>query len=226
MKTVVLMYLEYNIYFDSGLIRRIEPYYYARHIRVHEAGQFESFNVFSTRFIMPRQTTLNFQTWLGNEIYEKQRVSRNTLRMELETQIRKQIYIQTDIRNGKIIYYDSQKPFQGYGNSVLLNLEFQITGNLNSNFGISYSDFYRDGTNEKIYDYTIYRNHTVFQFNRFLFFRSVLEYNAYREQLKADFLLSFTYIPGTVVYLGYGSLYEKRNSLVDEFSMNNEFLTT
>ena len=37
----------------------------------------------------------------------------------------------------------------------------------------------------------------------------MLEYNDYRKKLLSDFLVSFTYIPGTVIQLGYGSLYEK-----------------
>ena len=36
--------------------------------------------------------------------------------------------------------------------------------------------------------------------------RGILEYNSYRKQLLTDLLASFTYIPGTVVHCGYGSL--------------------
>ena len=45
--------------------------------------------------------------------------------------------------------------------------------------------------------------------NRFLFFRGILEYNSFRRQLLTDLLGSFTYIPGTVLHAGYGSLYER-----------------
>ena len=45
--------------------------------------------------------------------------------------------------------------------------------------------------------------------NRYLFFRGIIEYNNYWKTINADFLASFTYIPGTVIYLGYGSAYEK-----------------
>ncbi len=45
--------------------------------------------------------------------------------------------------------------------------------------------------------------------NRFLFFRAILEYNTFRRTLVTDFLASFTYIPGTVLHAGYGSLYER-----------------
>lgn len=45
--------------------------------------------------------------------------------------------------------------------------------------------------------------------NQYLFFRTIGEYNANRKSLSSEFLASFTYIPGTVLYLGYGSLYDK-----------------
>jgi hypothetical protein len=36
-----------------------------------------------------------------------------------------------------------------------------------------------------------------------------VEYNNYREQLLTDLLASFTWIPGTVFHIGYGSLFRK-----------------
>ena len=36
-----------------------------------------------------------------------------------------------------------------------------------------------------------------------------MRYNSYQHKLLTDFLASFTLIPGTVVHLGYGSLYLK-----------------
>ncbi|MGW8266562.1 MAG: hypothetical protein ACWGSQ_09360 [Longimicrobiales bacterium] len=67
-------------------------------------------------------------------------------------------------------------------------------------------DFHRESDDEKIYEYPIYRGRVTYQLNRYLFFRIVGEYNDYREELLADLLASFTYIPGTVLHVGYGSL--------------------
>jgi len=36
-----------------------------------------------------------------------------------------------------------------------------------------------------------------------------VEYNTYRRRLAADVLASFTYIPGTVIFAGYGSAFER-----------------
>ncbi len=49
----------------------------------------------------------------------------------------------------------------------------------------------------------------TYQVNQYLFFRALGEYNNYRNQLTTDVLASFTYIPETVMYLGYGSIFNK-----------------
>ena len=74
---------------------------------------------------------------------------------------------------------------------------------------MNFSDFFRKANGEKIYDYTIIRDRLTFQFNKYLFLRAIAEYNLYYKKMNLDLLASFTYIPGTVVYVGYGSIYEK-----------------
>ncbi len=75
--------------------------------------------------------------------------------------------------------------------------------------GFLYADFYPDATNEKLYDYLLTRLKLTFQVNQYLFFRTIGEYNDYRRNLNTEFLASFTYIPGTVIYLGYGSIFNR-----------------
>jgi len=60
-----------------------------------------------------------------------------------------------------------------------------------------------------LYKYGITRGKVTYQFNQYLFLRGIAQYNDYRSSLATEFLASFTYIPGTVVYLGYGSIYDK-----------------
>jgi len=79
------------------------------------------------------------------------------------------------------------------------------------NFALSYtySNFTRSADGLREYNYTILRSLNTLQFNKYLFVRAILEYNSFYKRLMTDFLASFTYIPGTVVFLGYGSSYEK-----------------
>jgi hypothetical protein len=60
--------------------------------------------------------------------------------------------------------------------------------------------------------------------NKYLTFRGVVEYNDYNKTLLTDFLVSFLYIPGTVIHLGYGSLYEKTQWVEGEYRESDRFL--
>ena len=66
----------------------------------------------------------------------------------------------------------------------------------------------RRDNGDRVFDYTVIRERTTYQFTRKFFCRAIVEYNKYYQRLNADFLLSYTTAPGSVVYLGYGSLYE------------------
>ena len=72
------------------------------------------------------------------------------------------------------------------------------------------------------------RDRLTFQVNKYLFLRGIVEYNTYYKKLNVDLLASFTYIPGTVIYVGYGSAYEKLKWQQDErdYLPADDFLRT
>ena len=84
----------------------------------------------------------------------------------------------------------------------------------------------REFDSVKEYDYTIIRNRTTYQVNKYLFFRGIFEYNSFHKQLMTDLLASFTYIPGTVIHVGYGSLYEKLQWVEGEYRYANDYMET
>jgi len=97
---------------------------------------------------------------------------------------------------------------------------------LKFSLSLSYVDFYRDSDKEKLYDYTIIRSRNTFQVNKYMFVRAIVEYNSYQDRLTVDGLISFTYIPGTVVYVGYGSAYEKLEWEGQYYVESDRFLQT
>jgi hypothetical protein len=66
-----------------------------------------------------------------------------------------------------------------------------------------------DGSN--LYDISIVRSKTTYQFNDKLFLRAYIQYDDYRKIVLGDVLLSYQLVPGTVLHLGYGSYHEKLN---------------
>jgi len=118
---------------------------------------------------------------------------------------------------GDSIYYDPQNPFLGNGRIFSIGAAVQPGIKLNIGFNYLYTDL-RQKQNQpvqpgvpdrEIYSVDIYNFNTTYQFNKYFFIRGIFRYNSYQEKLLTDFLASFTLIPGTVVHLGYGSLYLK-----------------
>ena len=88
-------------------------------------------------------------------------------------------------------------------------VRWQPTDKIDARLDYTYSNFDRRSDGERIYDYGITRGRFTYQVNKYLFFRGIVEHNAFYDEILTDFLASFTYIPGTVIHFGYGSLYEK-----------------
>lgn len=199
----------YAFYPQSKFFQRIEPFYWSSHIYDTFDRMFETLNIFVLRFWLPRSTMFRLEGLLGNEVYSGGRFDRSAFGFQLQTQLTKQFLLYLFGRRGGAIYYDPDAPYQGYGNRASLSANLQPTDKLAFSLDLSYVDFFRETTREKIYDYTIIRSWNTYQINKYLFLRAIFEYNNYRKRLTADALISFTYIPGTVVYAGYGSAFQK-----------------
>ncbi|MCP5052456.1 MAG: carbohydrate binding family 9 domain-containing protein [bacterium] len=199
----------YTLFPRSKFFQRIEPFYWGYHIRDKESGLFETFNLFTLRFKMPRNSEFRLDSHLSNEVFAGRRFSTSGLGFRAESQITKHLFFHVFYRHRGGIFYDPDNPFPGRTNTASISLEYQPAEKFNTGLDVIYSDFYRKSDSRKEYDYTIMRNRTTFQLNKYLFFRGIAEYNFFREKLLLDALASFTYIPGTVVHLGWGSLLEK-----------------
>ncbi|MCX6554741.1 MAG: DUF5916 domain-containing protein, partial [Candidatus Aminicenantes bacterium] len=207
--TMVPACVIYTFFPKSKFFQKIDTFWWSYHLLDKHSDLFETYNHLVLRFNLPRQSQVRFDAILGNEVFADQRFNLSGWRVMGWTQVFKQLYLEGGFRHAKRIYYDSESPFQGRGVTADLFLLFQPFDKLSSSLGLSYTDFFRSSNGEKIYDYTIWRSRTTFQLNRYFFARAIIEYNKYWKKVSADFLASFTYIPGTVIYLGYGSIYEK-----------------
>ena len=106
-------------------------------------------------------------------------------------------------------------------------LTFQPSKNWLSQFNWTYTDFTKESTSEKEFDIQIYRMKNTFQFNKYLFVRGIFEYktqnsNIDNKKITTDALGSFTYIPGTVIHFGYGSIYKNEHYKYNQNSGCNE----
>jgi hypothetical protein len=61
-----------------------------------------------------------------------------------------------------------------------------------------------------VYRVNVLNLRSTYQFSKHLFVRGIVRYDSDRRQVLTDVLGSFELLPGTVAYVGYGSLVEDR----------------
>ncbi len=206
------------LYPQSNVIKRIEPLMNNQFVWDKESEQWEHSNELYLSFVLPRSSSIRIGYIYSHEIYLGRKFNTSMVHIGGGSQFNKQLYFDFFFRYGKKIRYTTD-PFQGKGSTTAANLVYQPSEKFSTALGFTFSDLYRDDNKEKIFNYPIIRSKNTYQFNKYLFFRIILEYTPidiyeydyeYRSrELTTDFLISFTYIPGTVIHLGYGSLYDK-----------------
>ncbi len=152
------------------------------------------------------RTRLNYST----EVYLAHKFQTSGVHTQLRGQIMKEIAVSLLYRRTRSVFYKALA--QAKGNEINAIFTLQPWENIQAEGSFTYRDQYRADDDSKIYDYAIARLKLTYQVNQYLFFRGIGEYNDFRHTLSTDFLASFTYIPGTAVFLGYGSQYEWNSS--------------
>lgn len=213
------------IYPKSSLILRIDPLFHSYQIRDKFSGLYETDNSFDLRLILPRNSSFMIGGRYATEVYLGKKFERSNLRLVAATQLTKQLYLGVNYQSGKKIRY-IQTPYQGSGSDASATISYLPSEKLHFDLNLTYSDFFRSADSRKEYDYTILWSRTTYQVNKYLFFRGVVEYNSFWKRLMTDFLASFTYIPGTVIHVGYGSLYEKIEWRDEDYVSADRFLET
>jgi len=211
------------IYPKSRTFLRIDPMVHIINIRDKFSGLYETYNAFDLRLVMPRNTMITMGGRYQTEVFLGERFGRSGVRLIGTSQVTKQVLLQTRYVYGQKIRY-VENPYQGRGSDATFSATYLPSENLHFELALAYSDFYRSAGGAKEFDYTIIRSANTYQVNKYLFFRAIVEYNSFYKSLMTDLLASFTYIPGTVVHIGYGSLYEKLAWREEQYEPSDRFL--
>ena len=110
---------------------------------------------------------------------------------------------------GEQIYYPAESPFKGDYFGAGFGFTLQPNSKLSLTLSLHHSHLKRE--TEEIYNVNIIYSRTTYQFNKYFFARAIIQYDSYKKNLLTDFLASFTFIPGTVIHLGYGGLFEEQD---------------
>ncbi len=83
--------------------------------------------------------------------------------------------------------------------------------------------FQGDEVSTEDYNISIYRNRTTYQVNKHLSLRGIVEYDNFDKRILGDALIQFTYIPGTVIHLGYGSTFSKSHTIQNRYFYYDQY---
>jgi hypothetical protein len=194
------------VYPGSVWLLRIDPMIHSTYIKDHPSDQWESTNAFDVRFMLPRRSTVQLGYVIGNEIFLGERLEITSFRARASSQFTRQLFLSVYVRYGQKIRFVAN-PYQAEGTDASFAVVYQPTDHFSTSLSYVYSDLYRESDSTREFDYKIVRSRNTYQVNKYLFFRVILEHNSFRHELESDVLASFTYIPGTVMHIGYGSLY-------------------
>jgi hypothetical protein len=197
-----------KLYPQSSVIQRIAIDFFSGQTFDRFSNMWETLNYIAVgpSFLGSMNGLLRYA--YATEIFAGQKFRTSTAQVGVSGLLTRQVRISLVLRSGDAVYY-SATPYQGTTKRVSATVIYQPTENIELNTSFVYSDFHRSSDGERIYEYPIIREKLTYQMNRYLFFRGIAEYNKFRRRLLTDFLASFTYIPGTVAHVGYGSIYER-----------------
>jgi hypothetical protein len=198
-----------RIYPNSKIFRRFDFSIYSSQIRDNIYNKWETYNSLSFISLLGGTIRTNMRVYYSNEVYLNDKFNTSGMQFTLSGQLGKKINIGLMYRNRQTPIYTDL--LQGYGSYYLADFLYLPFEKLHTQITLTYQNLYKKSDNNLVFDYLIARGKLTWQLNKYLFFRGILEYNDYRKSLKTDFLASFTYIPGTVFHIGYGSLYEYKS---------------
>jgi hypothetical protein len=195
-------------YTNSDFLRRVSFELFGSATYDWIYSMWETNNHSSVSALLGGTTSIKLKYLYSNEIFLGKRFNTGGLNASIQGRYRNWFTGSLLYRRTQAIYYSSE-PFGGLSNRISIDAGFQPWSKFETNLSLIYYDFIRNNDKTKLYQYPIERLKLTYQFNKYLFIRGILEYNGYRKSLLTDLLVSFTYIPGTVCYIGYGSLYEQ-----------------
>lgn len=189
---------------------QVTPFFLYSNLHDLETKMDDHFLSLGFNLVFTRNGYFEFELRNGKEAWVGQLYDQDYINTFAWVQLSKWLYLEANFKTGDQIYYSLENPFFGHGTSYGMGFNLQPNERINLIANYTHTHFNRVNTNERIYNVDIYNLVGTYQFNKYFFIRGVLRYDNYEDKLLTDLLASFTLIPGTVVYLGYGSLYEQR----------------
>lgn len=224
-------YADWNFYPNEkskyGWIRRVNPFIFSQYVEDRIAGGDELIAVPAVRMNFTRQGWLRIDRVIGHERWQGVRYTVSRPRLMGGVQLFRWIAIEARIDAGPAVFYDDTSPFAGWSRNIATEVSWQPTSRINQTVEYQRVDFKRRDTRAPVYDLELVNTRTTYQFSKQFFLRGIAQYDSLRERVLFDALASYELRPGTVAYVGYGSLYERRAFINDVWvEQAGQYLTT
>jgi len=207
-------YVDHNFYPVTprvAWIRRITPFVFTQGGMDRVAGGHDLIAVAGARFNFTRLGFLRVDHTWGHEPWANRRFDRGALRTWGNVQLFRWVKFDGRFERGLATYYDEVNPFQGRRARVNGGIVLQPNGRFAQTLSFDQVTFDRRDTGQRVYRVRIVNSKTTYQFTRELFLRGIVQYDSSRNRVLTDTLLSYEMNPGSVFYVGYGSLLEQRD---------------
>lgn len=206
-------YADHNFYPGKGpfaWVRRISPFAFAQGGTDRIAGGRDQLEVAGVRFNFTRLGFLRIDRSWGFEPWAGDRFARGSLRAWGNVQLYRWLKLDGRFEQGRAVFYDPTAPFAGERRRINGGLVVQPNGRFAQSVSFDRVTFDRRSTGEQVYQVDIVNTKTTYQFTREFFLRAIVQYDSSRHRLLTDTLASYEMRPGSVFYLGYGSIAERR----------------
>jgi hypothetical protein len=190
-------------------LKRVVPFLFTRFVDDRVQGGTLKFVLPGVRLHMTRQGFFRVDAAWGEEPWKQQVFPTRFVRAMGNAQLTKWLYANVYTQIGRSIYYESEEPFLGASRYYQVDVTLQPISSFNQTIGYSRSEFDRL-TGEHVYRVDVLNTRTTYQFSRHLSLRAIVQWDSSQRRALTDFLGSFEPLPGTVAYIGYGSLIEER----------------
>ncbi|UCH98517.1 MAG: hypothetical protein JSV88_17170 [Candidatus Aminicenantes bacterium] len=188
-------------------LKQIKPYVYYIDLQDLATKMNDSAWIFGLEMEFAPMGGIYFEYTIENEAWAGQLFHKNYFLGNGNIQLFKWLHLNGYFIVGDSIYYDLQNPFLGSGRIFNIGVTVQPGIKLSLGLDLTHTDLRQKQSSQTIYSGSIYNFRTTYQFNKYFFIRGILRGDSFQEKLLTDLLASFTLIPGTVVHLGYGSIY-------------------
>ncbi len=211
----------------AAWLKKVNPFVFFQYVHDRVQGGDDVAQVYAVRANLTRNGSLRAdlidlqEAWAGREFDQR------FYRFQGSMQVTKWLYLSGQLRTGESLYYDAVSPFVGPSGLQSLTVTLQPSARFAQNMTVQRQTLDRPGSGGRVYEALVANARTTYQFTTRFSVRGIVQYDGSSERVLGDFLASYEVRPGTVFYMGYGTLFEARTYRDDAWaSGTGDYLST